>query len=253
MTNTRSKRNKNNSLKTAEPTMGSLMDCFNQINEKMSNLISQNNNLEKLLKLSNKKTQLLETKVNHLEHQVIKLQQDKLKNNLVLFGLPKTDKEDLTEIFCNIIKNFDIDVSKENLSKIFRIKQRDTNKNILPTRPEPVVLVLRDFDSKLLILKAFKEQGLLSHQLNIGTNKDPAKVFCKNHLTRENRTLLYQSNELKTIGFKKLWIKNSIVYAQKADEIPVQLTSSHQIEELIHQAKCISSVADSIEDSSGSD
>lgn len=248
--NTRSKRKRTS---TSSPKSGqpNFMDCFNQLNEKMSSLIMQNKNLEKLLKKSNLRTQKLESKVNHLEHQVTKLQQDKLKNNLVLIGLPKVTGEDLLAITFNIATHYKIAVNRANIKTVFRIKRRDSKKN-KSTLPEPVVLVLNDFESKLLFLKAFKEQGLISHQLNIEKEKEASKIFCRNHLTRENRTLLYKAQDLKEVGYKNIWIKNSIVFAQKVDETPAQITNSHQIEVILSQAKGKSSADDSSEDSSSS-
>lgn len=172
------------------------------------------------------KTNVLEKEVNSLKGELNYMRQDKLRNNLIIHGVPKLTNEGVVKVIPAIVKSLKLSCPPVD----YTVTQIVTKK-----KTSLLLVKFNNSDLKLKFIKAIKDQGLTTDQIGIvGKSR---KIFFTHHLTYDNLNLLQQSQILKKDHqFEFVWFQSGVVLARKKKETPIhRIKTADDLKKIIEE------------------
>lgn len=184
-------------LKIMYDSITSENTALKQVNTNMTIKINelQNNNIE-------------------LHNTVNEIKQNEIKNNVVIFGVPKlADQHSLELTFNKILAKLNIPHDAVNIDDIFQKKTR--------SEFAPIFIKFRSYKNKI----DFKQAAKLAISSNknylyatdIGFNKNN-KIFFADQLTEVNQNILREAKKLRAHGYKYVWAVNGRIMVKRDDD-----------------------------------
>lgn len=218
--NDRNTVEKNNSYKNSNDSIchdldgkePSLRDIMIQVKENhnslqyMSNVFDENKKILEELSILKNNFDVMRKELNYVRNELNQLKQEKLKNNLIVYGLKKDDnivetKVELKEKFCSALNKVKINISNEDINSCYRM--HDKNKN------SPVIIELVNEEKKIYVMKNKKA-------LRTNNPKDFVSVY--EHLTSFSYKLLLEVRSKLSGLFKYIWTRNGRILIKKNDD-----------------------------------
>lgn len=171
----------------------------------------ENKEIKKLLKENNKENENLKERIIELETVIEGIERDKVKNNIIINGIEKQDKEENTEEIVHKILH-KLNVKTDNkITKCYRKNDQDRS---------PIIVQLKEIKIKAEILQARKNaENLTTKDCQLkGRNNN---IYINEQLTNMMSKLFYDARELKKN--KKIayaWIREGKVYVRKTETSP---------------------------------
>lgn len=216
-------------LKNINANLKDIHQTNSKIETAISNLSMQNEELkEKLVQLE------LQTKKDKdhiiiLEDKIEDLQRSMRKNNIEIKNVPKKTqetREDLINMVLYLAKTINLDMSKRDISDIFRLQGKKDGKN------PPIIVDLGSAILKQNLLKKTKtfniknKAKIQAKHLGFVTSED-VPVFISEQLTPKNARLFFLARDLaKSKQYKYCWTSFGRVLIRKDDNASVVLVRS---------------------------
>lgn len=236
-----SNNRRNNENSDVSKKIDKLMEMMENSEEKASR---RHKEIKSRLEAMENKCVVLETKVKKcirtedflcsglavLQEKVNLLEQEKLKRNVIIQGVPEREEDDtglkyLAAVFLNAVdKSFSV-------ADITSVKRIGFKRNTDSKRIIVVKLITRE--SKESLVKAAKKCVLNCSLTYNGSplGKKEDRVFISDHLTKLNQSLFYEARNLRRSEIVKFaWVSNGNVLIKKNENSkPIRLTSVDQL------------------------
>uniref|UniRef100_A0A2A4JFR4 FP protein C-terminal domain-containing protein n=1 Tax=Heliothis virescens TaxID=7102 RepID=A0A2A4JFR4_HELVI len=222
---------------------------FEDLVEKINNIILQNSELKDSVQLmSNKHDELLK-RISELEcereedKKRIQLLQDSVENlerksracGIELRNVPRTSgetKESLCNLVVNVGKTLNVNIEKSNIREVFRVKSKDNS--------DPIII---EFDSVLRKhnvikgVKEFNKNRNRNDKLNtthMGLQSPVQPIYISESLTSKTQKLYAQARAFrKNYGYKFCWTSHGIVYLRdKIDSQQIRVNSESDLDKI---------------------
>lgn len=191
-------------------TLGDVMAKLDEMDKKHNVLLEKFN---EQLKINND----LQEELKLIKQQLNKKEQNELKNNLIIQGVPYKDNENLGDLITKIGQNLEVPLGRNYTA--FRMG-KDSSKN------SAIKVIFEEEKTKAMLMKSKKRFQLNSSHLGFATN---CKVFLNHDLTKANVRLYKAARQFKNEeGFKYIWMNNGNVLLRKDDNSKVMVVNSEE-------------------------
>lgn len=192
------------------PTLKDVMSKLFEISESqkyMSTIYEENKAL--IEDYSNLRTHFfaMKNELNNVKFELNALQQEKLDNNIIIYGVPNIPNENgqkLKEDVSEIMKSINVDVNENDISDIYRLRNNKNVKNL------PVIVKFTKKEMKMNILE--KKKGIVIKPKDQG-----GSIKINEHLTTVGYKLLLKTREVLGKHFKFIWSKDGKIFIKKDD------------------------------------
>lgn len=189
----------------------------------------------KTIEAKNLEIAFLKTSVTNLQRQLAVHEQNSIKNELEIVGLPEYDNENLMQITSIMCKKIGVDLNEQDVDEVIRVGPRNLHSSDSSQRkwPRPVVVKLLRRRTRDEILKAAKSRRNVTSEHVV--EGPPKNVYFNERLTKENRTLFREARQwCQRVGFKFCWIRNGAVHIRQSENrAAVQLQSIEELDQKI--------------------
>lgn len=194
----------------------SLVAITNQNKEKIEAVEQQ---VESISSVANTNTD----RISVLEHTIHMLQQDKLKNNVCISGVPLDEQIKATEAVVKIAEFFQIQIAEYDFSAYATAN----NKFIIAT--------FHNFGTKQSLLNKIRSKRSLMVEEVFGTLRSNSQIYINEHLTRYFNNLYLMARVAKKQGKLASALSSSgkIRVRKHADDVPIIITDEYQLKTLI--------------------
>ena len=162
-------------------------------NDIMDKLESMERRYNDLLNKYNEQIQInnqLKTEIIEIKSQLNKSEQEELKNNVIVLGIPYRSNENLQQVVEKMGKELQIDLSKQRFTAT-RMGQKENNKAC------PLKIRFENEDAKLKVIKSPRKINLTAQSLGYAETN---KVFINQDLTKKIlRYIKHVTNSKKQI------------------------------------------------------
>nr|XP_053616184.1 uncharacterized protein LOC128678590 [Plodia interpunctella] len=165
-----------------------------------------------------------------LENKIEDLQMSNRKQNLELKNVPRKEnesKEDLVEMVINLSKTIGCEVSKKDISDIYRVRgKKDAPKNL------PIVIETTSTFVKTDIMRMAKNFNIRNKTKltakHLGFRKDEeVPIFISENLTSKGSRLHFLARDLvKSKNYKFCWTAYGKVYVRRTENSPIIIIKS---------------------------
>jgi hypothetical protein len=171
----------------------------------------------------------LEDSVNQLTQQVNFLKQERLQQNLVITGIPKSNTNDLIKYIINIATNVEMTINQPDITNAFMIKTNNLSKHIVK---------FADAETRNNILRARRKRSIYTDEIGVSTCPR-TQVFITEDLTIYTQKLFFNARKLKKEAkFETIFTENGFVYAVKdAYSGRIKIVSTDQVNKLLLEYK----------------
>lgn len=192
-------------------TLDDVMKKLNEMDSKYQVLFDK---YEQQVEINKK----LESEISELKSHLNKREQNELKNNIIIQGVPTKTNENLQEIVTKIGECLEVRVH-DNF-KAFRIGLKgNTN--------AAIKVMFQDETTKNAFLKSKNKFHLNSNDL--GFKNTNVKIFLNQDLTKRNLELLRAAKVFKDENkYKFLWVSNGSVLLRKDENAKVLLVDDEK-------------------------
>lgn len=198
-------------LESMEKSLQFISSCQDDLKLELRTLNKENISIkEKLHKLEGI-TYEQEKRINNLEILADIINQEKLKNNIIITGLP-SNLENKVSVVEQIAKKLNVEIPAndidQNISEIKNKNNKDTSSYVVRCKSHL---------TKQNLLTKSKKARIFTDDLNLsnGSNK---QVFMMHHLTALQSKLYYEAKLIKIkYNFKYLWISNGKIMLRKEE------------------------------------
>lgn len=164
---------------------------------------------------------LLKSSILQLEHKLNLSEQETMKTELEIIGIPEENNENLCHITMLTANKIGVTLNDLDIDEVYRIGQKRTNP---VDKPRPIILRLTRRAKRTDVLKAAKERRpLTSDDIVKGTS---SKIYINERLTKTNRTLFREVRlRAEIYKFRFCWVRNGTIYVRKAEKqasIPIR-------------------------------
>lgn len=172
---------------------------------------------------------VLNNTIAELSIDVNLLNQQNLRNNLIIAGIPFKKGENLKEIFVKLSKKLKVEITEERFEIRRFASKSDTNSG-------NILVELDNFSVKKNLLKNRKTKNILTSELGFNGKKS---IVLFNQLTHHNLEILAEAKKLRTeCNFKFIWFQNNQILARKEKKSRIfTLQTKNDIEKLILSQK----------------
>nr|CAI5836230.1 unnamed protein product [Callosobruchus analis] len=203
-------------LEKAVSFNGEIMEA---LQETLTSMKEENKHLKKEQKRLRSRVDELEKEIGYMKKKIIKEEQEERKKNVIVTGI-KGDNDAEANI-------------KKVLTKLGEDKE-DYKVSVLPTaKPNSSVIIVQfsTAEKRNKVLEKRKKNALTCQ--NCGVSEMPTPIYINEDLSRPTRDIFRKARELRTVGFKYVWCKNSQVYVRKMDgDQAIKINSLSEIESL---------------------
>lgn len=229
----------NNKLDILLSKMDSLEKKIDSVESKMDERLNRVENVchslnLKQLKLEKKHIKVA-NEVTNLKIQVHALQQEKIKNNVIVRGINEVEKNsvDLNNMLHDLFQKFE----SFNSVQLIHVRRIGTKKANIP---RAVLAEFKTSDVKLDIMQSLKDKNFNCSQFmyeNQPWGSKDNQIFLSDHLTTYNNNIFFHARRLKRAGhLKYAWSKLGKVYIKKDDESRAHnVESVEQLQSLIKE------------------
>lgn len=185
-------------------------DIARQLTDENVNLRNENDNLR--------------SQINNVEYQVETIIQNNINNNIVLYGVPQTESENLNSICDSLAAALEVDLQPNKIEVAFRKHISGTKSSGLPA---PIVIRFNNNKTKAAVMAASK-----SHKINadiIDTSFEKRPIYITEQLTRNKQFIFKCARDKKREGkIKFAWSKNGEIYIRISENSPIIRIKRHQ-------------------------
>lgn len=236
MTNTKTKKNKNNKsqlneddeeisnnviykkLREMEKSLEFMSAQFEQIR-------NENKEIKQIMKENEKENKELKERINTLETLMEQIEKENIKNNIIINGIDIQGKqENTTEVVNNILKKLNI-IPEGKIEKCYRKNQQQEK--------SPIVVKLKNEETKIEILKTRKTIGEITTKDCLLKGKG-SQIYINEQLTNKINNIFFHTRELKKnkkIAFA--WTRDGNIYAKKTETSQkVKIKSMEDLQDL---------------------
>lgn len=196
--------------------LNKILESITNLTETINQLTTQNSELKKVtdeikgnMKVVQKENEVMGKEIDYLKTQVNILQQEKLNNVLLCFGVSVKDKDDISSVMYNEFDKRGISVDG---IMSFKIKsQKKNNKN-----PPPILLTFRNTEcrnSMLASVKAWKKKERAKSVSSLDRSGDRFGV--REMLTQLNFQLLTEAKLMLKTTFRFIWAQRGRILVKK--------------------------------------
>ncbi|CAG9790401.1 unnamed protein product [Diatraea saccharalis] len=232
--------NQHNELKKITPTLMDIQQTNKSIENSISFLSSQNEELKKKLEKFEMQAKKDREQIVLLEDKIEELQSNDRKNNFEIKNVPKTSEENrhnLINMVLNLSKTIGCNITEGVVHDIYRVK---SSKNVINT---PIVvevsstLLKNNFIYMCKLHNVKRKDKLCAKHLGFTANED-IPIFIGEQLTAIGFRLFYLARDLaKTKAYKFCWTSYGKVYIRKQENTPVILIKTEdQVNHLFQNA-----------------
>lgn len=222
---------------------------FDDLVEKINNIILQNCELKESVQLMSNKHDELLNRISELECEKkedkkrIQLLQDRVENlerrsracGIELRNVPRSSgetKETLSKLVVDVGKALNVNIESSNIREIFRVKSKDNS--------NPIIIELDTVLRKHNVIKGVKEFNKnrnKNDKLNtthIGLQTPAQPIYISESLTSNAQKLYAQARDFcKNYGYKFCWTSHGIVYLRhKIDSPQIRVNSETDLDKL---------------------
>lgn len=154
--------------------------------------------------------------LSSLQTRINKIEQDQLKNAVILYNVEERINENLPEIVKNIGSRIDLEIQQKDLQEITRIPHSKNKQNNSENKPRPIKIIFRENDLKMKILNVKKNSTINNSDLIENGLDCSIKMY--EMLTPFNKNLLYQTRQRAVAKqWKYVWFRYGHVNCRKVD------------------------------------
>ncbi|XP_075990160.1 uncharacterized protein LOC142985797 [Anticarsia gemmatalis] len=171
---------------------------------------------------------LLKNSVSELQHRLNFSEQENMRSELEIFGVPEENNENVSHVVMLTARKIGVQLVDSEIDEAFRAGARRSN---AVERPRSIILRLTRRSKRSDILKAAKNRRpLTSEDIVKGTS---SKVFINERLTKTNKELFRNARiRAQAHGFRFCWIRNGTIYVRKAEkQPPIPIRSSADLDD----------------------
>jgi len=192
---------------------------------------------EKIEKIEKNISKKYESKILNLENRVMKLESilnkneyEKIRNNIVIAGLPE-NIPDPTKTIKSIFEKIEANVEMSDIISVKKQRNQKMNKIIVN-----YIIELKNYDVKSEIFakkKIYKNTHLYTEELNLQM-KGSSEIFIRNHLTPVQSKLFFQAKKFKIENkFRYLWISDGRILLREEDRSKVyEISSQYDLDQI---------------------
>ncbi|KAI5651346.1 hypothetical protein NE865_00590 [Phthorimaea operculella] len=164
------------------------------------------------------------------------LEQESIKNDLEIIGVPESNDENLGHIVMTACNKIGVDLKEEDIDDIFRAGPRQ-NKGNDKHRVRPVVLRLVTHRKRDAVLKAARTRRNIPAKDVI--DGAPGNIYFNERLTKQNRHLFRDARlRSKTYNFRYCWTRNGNIFVRRSDGRPaIRITTAEDLDTKIGPIK----------------
>lgn len=220
-----------------EKSQALLILQINEIKKELSSVLKENEmlkskitELESNVEIANRQIATHEQKLSYVENELEFLKQSRLKNNLVLAGIP--DRQQSPKVVSlSIFETINANIQESDIIDCHYMgKDRKLSSNLILVKLKSSEL------KKEILLKKKQFKNLFTEQIRSASCERSAstssefifpasryspinQIFIREDLTRAKIKLFQESRILKNqLGFKFLWIKDSNILLRKSED-----------------------------------
>ncbi|KAJ0183236.1 hypothetical protein K1T71_001212 [Dendrolimus kikuchii] len=173
--------------------------------------------------------------INQLEDKVESLERKSRATGIEIRNIPITvgqNKENLSNLFLNLGKTLNVQIDKQAIRDIYRIKSKDTSNPIIV---EMTTVIMKD--NIIKAVKIFNKTNKKGEKLNttdLDTRYPVKPIYISETLSQKTQKLFYLARIFqKNHGFSFCWTDNGIVYLRKNENTSqIRITSEADIDKL---------------------
>lgn len=202
---------------------------FAELNRMFAEINKENSKIKNTVIDLVKDSKALHMTVAVMSIDVNLLNQQNLKNNLIIAGVPYKKGENLKEMFIKLSNTLKVDIAEG----CFQIR-RFTPKT--ETNPSNILVELDEYTVKKTLLKNCKTKSIHTSELGF---KGEHSVVLFDQLTNDNLEILAEAKKLKTeCNFKFIWFQNHQILARKIEKAKIYtLKTKNDIAKIISSFK----------------
>lgn len=165
-------------------------------------------------------TAFLKQRVTDLEEQLNSQEQQSLRNELEILGLPETPNENPHHLVLIMASKIGVSINENDLDFVARVGSRKDSgipARVESTHTRPLVVKFTRNNKRNEFLKAGRSRRNLS-SADLEVAGPPRKLFFNERLTKLNRALFRDARAHKErAGFKFCWTSNGIILVRKRE------------------------------------
>lgn len=202
------------------------LDYLGKKYEELSN--ENKENFEKLKKQENRITDLIQRNINlekcnkALEERVCLLEQKDLNQNIELVNVQYSQDSTTIDIVKNISK--ELNLNPDKIEKAWRVGKAKENKD-----SRPIIVKLSSQEAREDWLRARKTHVITNH--SIYKNSNNTRIYINEQLTSHLRKLFWETKTKLKDTYKYIWIQSARILIKKSDN-----------DKKIHQIRCESDI-----------
>lgn len=164
-----------------------------------------------------------QTKVDDLTSRINKLEQLSRKNNIEFREVAEVENENLEDIVIKIAKKVNVEISKNDIDIVHRVKKRN------PGKIAPIICKFTNEKTRDNIIKEKRRTLTNQDVLGLGTGK----IYIGENLSPFYKDLLWKTKtKCKLIDYKFVWWKDNILVRKNENNPVIPINSDKDLEEL---------------------
>ena len=228
-----------NTAASCTPNNINLMDIYLKLNELQGNIEEIRNemlnykNLAEKLTAENKKisdeNKSLKTRLEYIEENINYNKEQHLKNNLLIYGIPRCENENTDVIIQEITKHLGVNIQPGEIISTYRKALKNNPSGI----PAPIIIKFNNNKIKSEIMTARRKKNLNTEILKI-QNITKRPIYINEQLTQLKQNIYKNARELKkSHNCKYVWTKNGDIFIRKTDNSQIiKIKSITQINDI---------------------
>lgn len=203
-------------LKSMDERLNKRMD---KIDEHSNSILCEFKSIRKEISGLCAKQITLSTELTSVQHEVERLKQFSIDSEVVIFGVPSSDKENLFEKTNEVLDKYSIEIKESDCKSIYRLRSKGNSTNI-----PPICINFLNKTVKERIMSSQKKFGpvLLQQIVPKLPASDKNKILIKNRMTPYYITLLKEAVQFKSsMKYEFAWFQNCEILLKKNAESKV--------------------------------
>lgn len=207
-----------------------LESVSNTLNDKLGELT-------KTIEAKNHEIAFLKTSVSNLQRLLTVHEQNSMKNELEIVGMPEYDSENLMQVATRVCKKVGVDLNEQDVDEVIRVGPKNMrggdSSGSGSKWPRPIVVKMLRKRNRDEVLKAAKSRRNLTSEHVV--EGPPKNVYINERLSKENRNLFREARQrCQKFGFKYCWIRNGAVHIRQSENrAAIRLQSIEDLDQKI--------------------
>ncbi|XP_075990189.1 uncharacterized protein LOC142985831 [Anticarsia gemmatalis] len=179
----------------------------------------------------------LKASVSHLQQVVANQEQQLIKNDLEIIGIPEQDNENLTHIVLLTSQKMGIKLTEADVDEVARAGPKRPKVSELRSteakRPRPIVVkLLRRQKRDELVQAARSRRNVTTDNITPGPSQ---KIFVNERLTKANRNLFRDARlRSQKKGFRFCWVRHGGIFIKENEnKQAIRILSSDDLDRIL--------------------